>query len=258
MIENWHALMPLEAAETLGVKKGPRVDEAFTRRVLGKLAAYKNIVVINDEAHHAYRKPAELKISKKAAAEQGIDLDEATRWIEGLDRIHKTRRILRCFDLSATPFAPTGKASTETALFDWIVSDFGLNDAIESGLVKTPRVVVRDDALPDAKRCGPKLYHIYRDASVSEDLNRKAEPHEPLPKLVQDAYTLLGADWRETLRQWEGHHSAARHADRLQPHGDSGADRALFQPAATAIGRNCRPRSERCGSIPRSGKGRAR
>ena len=75
---------------------------------MGKLAAHKNIVVINDEAHHAYRKPPEVKISKKLAAEQGLDLDEATRWIEGLDRIHKTRGIQKCFDLSATPFAPTG------------------------------------------------------------------------------------------------------------------------------------------------------
>ena len=135
--------------------------------MLGKLAAYKDIVVINDEAHHAYRKPAEVKISKKAAAEQGIDLDEATRWIEGLDRIHKTRRIQRCFDLSATPFAPTGKASTDTALFDWIVSDFGLNDAIEAGLVKTPRVVVRDDALPDAKTLRLEaLSHLPRSLRV--------------------------------------------------------------------------------------------
>ena len=207
LIENWHALMPANEPKRSVVKKGPETDEAFTRRVLGKLAAYKDIVVINDEAHHAYRKPAEVKISKKVAEEQGIDLDEATRWIEGLDRLHKTRRIQRCFDLSATPFAPTGKASTDTALFDWIVSDFGLNDAIEAGLVKTPRVVVRDDALPDARTLRPKLYHIYRDPSVSEDLNRKAEPHEPLPKLVQDAYTLLGADWRKTKDDWEGHHS---------------------------------------------------
>ena len=210
LIENWHTLMPLKEADRSVVKKGRESDEAFTRRVLGKLAAHKDIIVINDEAHHAYRKPPEVKISKKAAAEQGIDLDEATRWIEGLDRIHKTRRIQRCFDLSATPFAPTGKKSTDTALFDWIVSDFGLNDAIEAGLVKTPRVVVRDDAVPDAKTLRSKLYHIYRDPSVSEDLNRaKAEPHEALPKLVQDAYTLLGADWRETRRQWQeaGHHS---------------------------------------------------
>lgn len=210
LIENWHTLMPLKEQDRSVVKKGKESDEAFTRRVLGKLAAHKDIIVINDEAHHAYRKPPELKISKKQAEEQGIDLDEATRWIEGLDRIHKTRRIQRCFDLSATPFAPTGKKSTDSALFDWIISDFGLNDAIEAGLVKTPRVVIRDDALPDATTLQSKLYHIYRDPSVSEDLNRsKAEPHEALPKLVQDAYTLLGADWRETVNDWKkaGHHS---------------------------------------------------
>ncbi|MFG6581307.1 BPTD_3080 family restriction endonuclease [Sulfitobacter sp. 1A13191] len=210
LIENWHTLMPLKEQDRSVVKKGKESDEAFTRRVLGKLAGHKDIIVLNDEAHHAYRKPPEVKISKKQAEEQGIDLDEATRWIEGLDRIHKTRRIQRCFDLSATPFAPTGKASTDTALFDWIISDFGLNDAIEAGLVKTPRVVVRDDALPDSRTLQSKLYHIYRDKSVSEDLNRaKAEPHEALPKLVQDAYTLLGADWRETAKDWAeaGHHS---------------------------------------------------
>lgn len=209
LVDNWHALMPLSTPERSVVKKGRESDEAFTRRVLGKLAACRDIVVINDEAHHAYRVPAEAKLSRKEALEAGIDLDEATRWIEGLDRIDKTRRIARAFDLSATPFAPTGKASTEAGLFTWIVSDFGLNDAIEAGLVKTPRVVVRDDALPDAKTLRPKLYHIYRDAEVADDLNRKAEPHEPLPKLVQDAYTLLGADWRAAAADWRslGHPS---------------------------------------------------
>ena len=73
------------------------------------------------------------------------DIEEATKWIGGLDRIHRARGILACHDFSATPFVPSGKQSSEEALFDWIVSDFGLNDAIESGLVKTPRVVVRDD-----------------------------------------------------------------------------------------------------------------
>ena len=209
LVENWHALMPLDVPERSVVKKGRESDEAFTRRVLGKLAGSRNLVVINDEAHHAYRVPADVKIGRKQAAEQGIDLDEATRWIEGLDRLHKTRGLLRAFDLSATPFAPTGKANTEAGLFSWIVSDFGLNDAIESGLVKTPRVVVRDDALPDARTLRSKLYHIYRDAEVADDLNRRgAEPHEPLPKLVQDAYTLLGADWRAALQDWR----AAGHA----------------------------------------------
>jgi type III restriction enzyme len=210
LVENWHALMPLKEVDRSVVKKGAESDEAFTRRVLGKLAACRDLIVINDEAHHAYRIPAEDKGNRKRRSELGLDDDEATRWIEGLDRIHKTRRIQRCFDLSATPFAPTGKASTEAGLFDWIVSDFGLNDAIEAGLVKTPRVVVRDDALPDTQTLRPRLYHLYRDPEVGEDLNRRgAQPHEPLPQLVQKAYTLLGADWRETLRQWReaGHTS---------------------------------------------------
>ncbi len=178
--------------------------------MLGKLSGYKDILIINDEAHHAYRKPAEAKVSKKDAEALGIDLEEATRWIEGLDRIHKMRRIIRCFDLSATPFAPTGKTSTESSLFEWVVSDFGLNDAIEAGLVKTPRVVIRDNALPNAQTYRSKLYHLYREPEVGEDLNRRgAEPHEALPQIVQEAYTLLGADWRETLKAWKasGHAS---------------------------------------------------
>jgi len=207
LIENWHTLMPLKGQDRSVVKKGKESDEAFTQRVLGKLARHKGLVVINDEAHHAYRTPADFKLSKAVAEERGDDLEQATRWVEGLDRIHKTRRIARCFDLSATPFAPTGRTNTEAGLFSWVVSDFGLNDAIEAGLVKTPRVVVRADGLPNAQTLRPKLYHLYREPEVAEDLNSKAEPHEALPALVQQAYTLLGADWRATAADWaaQGH-----------------------------------------------------
>ena len=72
----------------------------------------------------------------------GVNL--VSRWRRalagGLGRIHKTRGILNCFEFSATPFAPSGKKAYEEALFGWIVSDFGLNDAIEAVLVQTPRV----------------------------------------------------------------------------------------------------------------------
>ena len=67
---------------------------------------------------------------------------------------------------------------------------------------RSPRVVVRDDAIPDTATLRPKLYHIYKDSSVSEDLNRRAEPHEALPQLVQQAYTLLAADWRVYQQAW--------------------------------------------------------
>ena len=202
IVRNWHALN-WETEEQIGKrrsvdKRGAKSDEAYVRDVLGDMSGARNLLVINDEAHHAWRVPAESKVKGVAKA----DIEEATKWVGGLDRIHRARGILTCFDFSATPFAPSGKRSSEEALFDWIVSDFGLNDAIESGLVKTPRVVVRDDAVPDAKTYKSRLYHIYNDPEVKDDLNRRAQPQEPLPDLVTNGYYLLGYDWREAAREW--------------------------------------------------------
>lgn len=203
LITNWHTLN-WETAEQLAKKRsvdkrGPKSDEAYAREVLGDLAGSRNLLVINDEGHHAWRVPEGPKIKGVSTA----DIEEATKWVGGLDRLHRARGILGCYDFSATPFVPSGKKSTEEALFGWIVSDFGLNDAIESGLVKTPRVVVRDDAVPNAVTYKPRLYHIYMDSEVKDDLNRKAQEHEPLPDLVLNGYYLLGYDWRETARAWQ-------------------------------------------------------
>ena len=188
-------------------KRGVKSDEAYAREVLGELSHSKNILVINDEAHHAWRKNPEVKISlagqdKKDYVENEA---EATVWIGGLDRIHKARGILGCYDFSATPFAPSGKKNESEALFGWIVSDFGLNDGIESGLVKTPRIVVRDDGIPthQGNAYRSKLYHIYADETVKDDINRAAEETEPLPDLLTQAYYLLGMDWREAYKSWQ-------------------------------------------------------
>ena len=202
LIENWHTLMPLKEPERSVVKKGPESDVAFVRRVLGPLATARNLLVLNDEAHHAYRVPEGFTVGRQRAEEDAIDVEEATRWVEGLDRIHEVLGIARCIDLSATPFMPSGNTNTADRLFGWIISDFGLNDAIEAGLVKTPRVVVRDGVVPDVQTLKPRLYHLYRDAAVGDDVKRKAEPNEPLPELLQQAYTLLAADWRETANAW--------------------------------------------------------
>ena len=199
---NWHVLAwdneeKLKKKKTVD-KRGPKSDEAYTREVLGDMASTSNLIVINDEAHHAWRIPAESKI--KGVKKE--DIEESTVWVGGLDRIHRTRGILRCFDLSATPFAPSGKKASEEALYPWIVSDFGLNDAIESGLVKTPRVVIRDDGFVD-DNLRSRLYHIYMDDAVKDDINRKAEESDPLPDLIKNAYLLLGKDWQATKDDWE-------------------------------------------------------
>ena len=202
VIRNWHALnweTEERIAKKRGVdKRGAKSDAAYVREVLGDMASARNLLVVNDEAHHAWRVPAEGKVKGVAKG----TVEEATKWVGGLDRIHRARGILACYDFSATPFVPSGKRSSEEALFGWIVTDFGLNDAIESGLVKTPRVVIRDDAMADTKTFKSRLYHIYQDPEVKDDLNRRAKPEEPLPDLVTNGYYLLGYDWRETAEEW--------------------------------------------------------
>lgn len=203
-ILNWHALQ-WDSEEQIKKRKsvdkrGALSDEAYVHQVLTDMAKEKNIVVINDEAHHAWRVPAGTKSGKSEGLTKD-DIEEATKWIGGLDRIHKARKILNCFDFSATPFTPTGGTTSEEALFEWIVSDFGLNDAIESGLVKTPRVVVRDEGVADSQTYKSKFYHIYDQ--ISDDINRPAQEHEGLPDLLNLAYNFLGKDWKDTFDLWK-------------------------------------------------------
>ncbi len=185
VITNWHNLAPIkENSGPKVIKKGPESDEAFVRRVLPEFDNAEDILVINDEAHHCHRPEVDSDEDKE-------EKEKATIWVSGLDRINAARGIRKVLDLSATPFKPSGRNNTSEMLFPWIVSDFGLNDAIESGLVKTPKIAVRDDAAltPDLKS---KLFHIYPE--VKDDLNRKDE-NAGLPDLVRTAVSILSSDW---------------------------------------------------------------
>ena len=91
---NWHALN-WETDEQIGRKRsvdkrGAKSDEAYVRDVLYEMAPARNVLVINDEAHHAWRVPAESKVKGVAKA----DIEEAAKWVGGLDRIHRARGIL--------------------------------------------------------------------------------------------------------------------------------------------------------------------
>ena len=201
-VTNWHTL-GWDSEEALAKrhsvdKRGPKSDEVYARESLAELANARNIVVINDEAHHAWRPPPTTEPDDVDKDE----LEKAKVWVAGLDRIARARGIQVAYDFSATPFIPSGKKSTQEALFAWIVSCFSLNDAIESGLVKTPRVVVRDDGKL-SKEYRSRLYHIYNDPEVKDDLNRKAPENLRLPDLVENGYYLLGKDWVEWAKKWE-------------------------------------------------------
>lgn len=205
-IINWHMLGWADQAsldknkhKIKSVDKRKKIeisDRVYAKQVLDDMQKAENFIVINDEAHHAWRVPA---VSKAKGLKK--DQIEATIWVSGLDRLNKSNGILRCFDLSATPFAPSGGKSGEDALFDWVVSDFNLYDAIESGLVKTPRVVVKSDDKDLSPEMRSKLFHLYNESEIKDNLQLKNND-SPLPTLLVNAYMLLGEDWLKTYNDW--------------------------------------------------------
>jgi len=129
-------------------------DRALLNDVLGRdIAGKQNVMVFNDEAHHAYRlrTAADDEAAFESDEEEALENEElveyereATVWVEGLDKVHKHIGINSCVDFSATPYYLVGDSGQKNRVFPWTVSDFGLTDAIESGLVKIPQLAVRD------------------------------------------------------------------------------------------------------------------
>ncbi len=183
-------------------------DTALVNRVLGReVGGKQNILVFNDEAHHAYR--IRRAGDDEEASEDDDEEDEylrkeATVWIEGLDRIHKLRGINVCIDLSATPYfiGRTGEATN--ASFPWIVSDFGLTEAIESGLVKIPQLAVRDTSGAAIPGYFNIWRHILPKLTAAERGGRKGNPKpEAILKYAHTPIAMLGGLWDELRRDWE-------------------------------------------------------
>jgi type III restriction enzyme len=183
LVTNWHAFAPesphAEGGKTYAVvDKGEESNTAFARRVLGDLSARGRILVLNDEAHHAYR-PAPVT-DDSLSRDERAEREEATVWISGLDRINDAVGIHMCVDLSATPFYLSGSGYVEGTPFPWLVSDFGLVDAIESGIVKIPRIPVSDTT----GRPEPKYFALWRHVTSGLAAGEKLPGGKPKPEVV--------------------------------------------------------------------------
>ncbi len=192
-------------------------DTAMVNRVLGReIGGKQNILVFNDEAHHAYRilkpEPDETEddvFGEKEEIEEFFK--EATVWVDGLDRIHKLRNINFCVDLSATPYY-LGRVGQETnRTFPWVVSDFGLTDAIESGLVKIPQLAVRDTTGAEI----PGYFNIWRwilpKLTPAERGGKKGSPKpEAILKWANTPVAMLAGLWEELRQEWAGHNQDSR------------------------------------------------
>ncbi|MBX9747038.1 MAG: DEAD/DEAH box helicase family protein, partial [Hyphomonadaceae bacterium] len=161
VVTNYHAFQQREKAKvskgTRGAIEGWRQEKIVTaetegemlRRAVGDLFNMKNVVVINDEAHHCYREKAgtdEVAEFKGDDKEEAKENNKAARiWISGIEKLKAKIGVRAIYDLSATPFFLRGSGYREGTLFPWTVSDFSLMDAIECGIVKLPRVPILDN-----------------------------------------------------------------------------------------------------------------
>ncbi len=184
-------------------------DARWLQRVLGRdIAGKQNILVLNDEAHHAYRirQPAADEAEEAEALDEERTEEfaqEATVWVEGLDRIHRHRGINLCVDLSATPYFLERAGADTNRVFPWVVSDFGLTDAIESGLVKIPQLAVSDPSGEEQAAYFNIWRWIVSKLTPRERGGRRASAKpEAVLKWAQPPIQILAEDWEKTREEW--------------------------------------------------------
>jgi type III restriction enzyme len=222
VITNYHAF---KMRERIDLSKGGRqllqgrngeelktleTEGQMLQRVMPDLMGMKNILAINDEAHHCYReKPQEaddeaLKGDEKKEADKN---SEAARlWISGLEAVNRKLGLIRVMDLSATPFFLSGSGYAEGTLFPWTMSDFSLMDAIECGIVKLPRVPVAEN-IPGGEL--PMFRNLWEN--IRKDMPKKGrgqgEELDPLklPTRLQTALQALYGHYEKTHKLWEDH-----------------------------------------------------
>lgn len=195
-------------------QSGKEDYSVMLNRILRKSGKGKRIIVINDEAHHCYL--PRLSDIKEKKDDEIKDTEEenakAMVWYEGLRQMKVCGyKIQHVYDLSATPYYLKGSGYPAYSLFPWVVSDFGLVDAIESGLVKIPFLPTFDNT-HDIEE--PKYRNIYKHVSndlskvgvrgakkrakekgEKEDSKREAQPN--LPTLINTALEQFVKDYND-------------------------------------------------------------
>ena len=227
VITNFHAFLQRTKTPTSKITGAVLQNdpEAFTetpgqmvRRVLRELGGKRNIVVLNDEAHHCYRRKPDESIKLKGDERKEAEKrnKDARVWISGIEAIKEKVGIRAVYDLSATPFflqgsgynriTPDGVKMTEGVLFPWVVSDFSLIDAIESGIVKVPRVPVDDNAMVGAQPTYRDLWLRIRDELPKRGRRKGADSVNDVPKPpaeLQGALNSLYGNYERYYQRWK-------------------------------------------------------
>ena len=234
LVTNWHVFAAKSPSLEGGVSyrvvdKGEEDNGAFARARLGELIDRLPLLVLNDEGHHCWRPKqaddfddADLSAEEKAALKD--EMNEARVWLDGLDRInssglngsdgagHPNPSVIAAVDLSATPFYLAGSGYPEGSPFPWLVSDFGLVDAIESGIVKIPRIPVKhvdaagNEVAGGAGRPDPEFYRLWDHAiaqlTPQDRVGRNRWKSEAIYRVVENALATLYSQWKAQFQKY--------------------------------------------------------
>ncbi len=218
VITNFHAF---KRRETMEVSKGGRrllqgrgpelrsteTEGQMLKRVMPELMGMKNVLALNDEAHHCYRENPgdddEGNLKGDDRKEAAKNREAARLWISGLEAVGEQLGLARVIDLSATPFFLRGSGYAEGTLFPWVMSNFSLMDAIECGIVKLPRVPVADNVPRGDMPIFRTLWEHIRKDMPKKGLS-KASGLDPLkiPATLQTALEALYGHYEKTFRLW--------------------------------------------------------
>ncbi len=229
VITNFHAFRPRETSDAgrltknilIRNKDNPFIEtpDETVRRVCRDLGNKKNIVVINDEAHHCYRRKPETEQEKlKGDERKAVEKREeyARIWISGIEAVKAKIGLKAVYDLSATPFFLRGSGYSEGTLFPWVVSDFSLIDAIECGIVKVPRVPVADNAVAGEQPTYRDIWLRIRKDLPKQGRKKEAISGEPeLPVVLEGALQSLYENYMKYYQIWE--QNAESRTDALTP-----------------------------------------
>jgi type III restriction enzyme len=212
LITNFHAFQLRDKLKTGKLNKailrtdGLETPDEMVKRVCRILGNKKNLIVINDEAHHCYRrKPDEIDESLTTEEKNEVKArdEEAKIWISGIEAVKKKLGVRGVYDLSATPFFLKGSGYPEGTLFPWVVSDFSLIDAIESGIVKVPRVPISDDSAIGEQPTYRDLWLRIKDNLPKKGRKTEQSGDEPvLPVELEGALRSLYGNYEKYFQWW--------------------------------------------------------
>ena len=212
LITNFHGFQLRDKLKTGKLNKailrtdGLETPDEMVKRVCRILGNKKNLIVINDEAHHCYRrKPDDIDESLTTEEKNEVKArdEEAKIWISGIEAVKKKIGVRGVYDLSATPFFLKGSGYPEGTLFPWVVSDFSLIDAIESGIVKVPRVPISDDSSIGEQPTYRDLWLRIKDNLPKKGRKTEQAGDEPvLPVELEGALRSLYGNYEKYFQWW--------------------------------------------------------